>query len=44
MHAYSNPAATALGKKFKMPIAYDAKADKESWKEMAGFLKASLGK
>lgn len=37
-HAFTNPAATELGKKFDMPIAYDEKADKASWQEMQGFL------
>lgn len=39
LHAFSNPDATALGKKFNMPIAYDQKADKSSWCEMQKFLK-----
>jgi dienelactone hydrolase len=39
MHAFTNPEATALGKKFKMPIAYNAEADKKSWAEMKDFLK-----
>ncbi len=38
-HAFSNPEATALGKKFNMPIAYNAKADKGSWSEMQKFFK-----
>lgn len=37
-HAYTNPEATALGKKFNLPIAYNAKAAKESWAEMKTFL------
>lgn len=40
LHAFSNPDATALGKKFNMPIAYDEKADKGSWSEMQKFFKA----
>jgi dienelactone hydrolase len=39
MHAFTNPEATATGKKFNMPIAYNEKADKESWDEMQKFLK-----
>jgi dienelactone hydrolase len=39
LHAFSNPAATAIGKKFNMPIAYNEKADKGSWTEMQKFLK-----
>lgn len=38
-HAFTNPAATELGKKFEMPIAYNEKADKASWESMQGFLK-----
>jgi dienelactone hydrolase len=36
-HAFTNPDATALGEKFKMPIAYNAAADTASWKEMKTF-------
>jgi dienelactone hydrolase len=36
-HAFTNPDATALGEKFKMPIAYNAAADAASWKEMQVF-------
>ena len=39
LHAFSNPDATALGKKFSMAIAYNEKADKGSWKEMQKFFK-----
>ena len=42
LHAFSNPAATELGKKFNMQIAYNEKADKNSWAEMKKFLKAVL--
>jgi dienelactone hydrolase len=42
LHAFSNPAATELGKKFNMPIAYNERADKKSWAEMQKFLKAAL--
>ncbi len=37
MHAFTNPEADLLGKKFNLPIAYNAKADKESWNEMKKF-------
>jgi dienelactone hydrolase len=37
-HAFTNPNATALGQKFNMPIAYNAKADTASWNEMKNFL------
>ncbi len=39
LHAFTNPAATELGKKFNMPIAYNEKADKDSWAEMQKFFK-----
>jgi dienelactone hydrolase len=37
-HAFTNPAATEVGKKFNLPIAYDASADSSSWNEMKIFL------
>lgn len=37
-HAFTNPAATATGKKFNMPIAYNEQADKASWQDMLDFL------
>lgn len=36
-HAFTNPASTATGEKFKMPIAYNATADAASWKDMQDF-------
>jgi len=39
-HGFTNPDATALGKKFGLPIAYDATADQESWGELQEFLKS----
>ncbi|RYY49056.1 MAG: dienelactone hydrolase family protein [Chitinophagaceae bacterium] len=36
-HAFSNPGATATGKKFNMPISYNAAADTASWNEMKAF-------
>ena len=38
-HSFTNPEATELGKKFNMPIAYNADADKKSWSELKEFLK-----
>ncbi len=38
-HAFTNPDATKLGKRFKIPIAYNKKADKESWTAMEKFFK-----
>jgi dienelactone hydrolase len=37
LHAFTNPKATALGEKFKIPIAYNAAADTASWKDMKVF-------
>jgi dienelactone hydrolase len=31
MHSFTNPGSTALGKKYDMPLAYDAHADQVSW-------------
>jgi dienelactone hydrolase len=36
-HAFTNPDATELGKKFSMPIAYNAAADAASWADMKEF-------
>lgn len=38
-HAFSNPAATSLGQKFNLPIAYNAAADSASWNDMKIFFK-----
>ena len=37
MHAFTNPEATELGKKFNLPLAYNAKVDKESKAEALKF-------
>jgi dienelactone hydrolase len=42
LHSFTNPDATELGEKFHMPIAYNAKADEESWSQMEGFLNKVL--
>jgi dienelactone hydrolase len=36
-HAFTNPASTENGKKFNMPIAYNAEADRNSWNDMKDF-------
>ncbi len=36
-HAFTNPNATAMGKKFSIPIAYNADADSTSWIDMKAF-------
>ena len=40
LHSFTNPSADALGKKFNLPLAYDAKADKKSWKKTQNFLES----
>ena len=44
VHAFTNPEATELGKKFNLPLKYDAKADQESKAEAAKLFAASLKK
>lgn len=41
-HAFTNPAATAKGKQFNLPIEYNAKADSASWQDMKTFFQAVL--
>ena len=36
-HSFTNPDATEIGKKFKMPIEYNAAADSTSWNDMKDF-------
>ena len=42
LHAFTNPDATALGKKFDLPIAYNEAADKASWEDMKRFLREAF--
>jgi dienelactone hydrolase len=44
VHAFTNPEATALGKKFNLPLRYDAKANKEAKAEADKLFAASLRK
>jgi len=37
-HSFTNPAADDYGKRFNMPLAYNAEADKASWDETKSFL------
>lgn len=37
VHAFTNPNATEAGKKWNIPIAYNAAADSASWKDMKAF-------
>ncbi len=36
-HSFTNPDATAMGQKFKLPIKYNAAADTASWNDMKEF-------
>jgi len=38
VHSFTNPESTEIGKKFKMPVAYNKAADKASWDDMKVFL------
>jgi len=42
VHAYTNPAATEAGKKFNMPVAYNAEVDKQAKAEADRFFAAVL--
>jgi dienelactone hydrolase len=37
-HSFTNPDADEYGKKFNLPLAYNAAADKESWDQLKNFL------
>ncbi len=38
-HSFTNPDADELGKKFNLPLAYNAAADKDSWQQATVFLR-----
>ena len=42
VHAFTNPEATELGKKFNLPLRYDAKVDQEAKAEAAKLFDGSL--
>jgi len=42
--ALTNPEATAIGKKFNLPLRYDAKANKEAEAEASKFFAAVFKK
>lgn len=44
VHSFTNPGATELGKKFGLPLDYNADADKRSWADMTGFFAEVLKK
>ena len=37
-HGFTNPEATEKGKKFTLPLAYDRKADQDSWHQLSALL------
>jgi dienelactone hydrolase len=39
LHSFTNPDADSYAKKFNLPLAYNKKADQNSWAEMEKFLK-----
>lgn len=43
-HSFTSPEADALGQKFGLPLAYDAKADAESWAAMQRGLKDAFAR
>jgi len=42
VHSFTNPDADEMGKKFKLPLAYNAEADERSWSEASAFLASVL--
>ena len=41
-HAFTNPHSTEVGKKFSMPISYNAAADQKSWMDFQKFMKVKV--
>jgi dienelactone hydrolase len=44
MHSFTNPEADLYAKKYKMPLGYNVRADKESWAELTKFLETIFKK
>jgi dienelactone hydrolase len=44
VHSFTNPQADSFGKRFDMPLAYNAEADRQSWAEMQRFFSKLFGK
>lgn len=38
-HAFTNPEADELGRRFNLPLAYNAEADRDSWRQLTEFLR-----
>jgi dienelactone hydrolase len=43
LHGFTNPEADARGKENGIPLAYDAKTDERSWKDMQELFAKSFG-
>jgi dienelactone hydrolase len=43
-HSFTNPDADELGKKYNLPLAYNADADKDSWQQTTVFLRDVFAK
>jgi len=43
-HSFTNPEADDFGKRFNMPLVYNAEADKDSWQRMQVFLEQVFNK
>jgi dienelactone hydrolase len=43
LHSFTDPESTAKGKKFGLPVAYDANADRQSWDDMKALFKQTIG-
>ena len=43
-HSFTNPAADELGRKFNLPLAYNAEADRQSWQKMQDFFNSVFGR
>ena len=44
VHAFTNPEATAKGKQFNLPLAYNAEVDRQAKAEADKFFAATFGK
>ncbi len=42
-HAFTNPAADDYARRFNLPVAYDAEADRDSWAKLGTFLSGLFG-
>lgn len=44
LHSFTNPEADSYAKKFNIPLAYNSKADQQSWSDMQDFFKVIFKK